>query len=195
VRPQRRRLAPALRPAIRDISWVADRAWIDSLGVDSQTVRFIELPQTALGAALDQKRIDAAFVLKPTLDDLLATGRYRSIGQPLDAVGKRWMVAAWFSTTEYATKNREIVARFSQAMRTATVVANTHPAETAPLIAAFVGVDVAAVLSSKRVICAEYLDPREIQPPIDAAARYKVIDHVFPASELISPDALEPGSR
>jgi NitT/TauT family transport system substrate-binding protein len=174
---------------------VADRAWIDSLGVDSQTVRFIELPQTALGAALDQKRIDAAFVLKPTLDDLLATGRYHSIGQPLDAVGKRWMVAAWFSTTEYATKNREIVARFSQAMRTATVVANTHPAETAPLIAAFVGVDVAAVLSSKRVICAEYLDPREIQPPIDAAARYKVIDHVFPASELISPDALEPGSR
>ena len=88
-----------------------------------------------------------------------------------------------------------VVARFSQAMRTATVYANTHPAETAPLIATFVGVDVATVMASKRVICAEYLDPREIQPPIDAAAKYKVIERAFPAQEMISPDALKPGAR
>ena len=43
-----------------------------------------------------------------------------------------------------------------------------------------------------RNVVAEYLDPREIQPAIDAAARYKVIDHAFPAQELISPEALKP---
>ena len=181
--------------AIRDINWVSTRVWLDSLGVDSTTVRFVELPQSALMAALDQKRVDSAFVLIPTLDDALASGRFRSIGDPLSGLARRWMVAAWFTTIDYATKNRNVVVRFAQAMHTATVYANTHFAETAPLIAAFVKVDPANLAQKKRVTCAEYLDPREIQPAIDAAAKYKVIERGFPASELISPDALKPGSR
>ncbi len=146
-------------------------------------------------AALEQRRIDSALVLIPTLDDALATGRFRSIGDPLSGLAKRWMVAAWFTTTDYAAKNRDVIARFSQAMHTATVYANTHFAETAPLIAAFVKVDAANLAQMKRVTCAEYLDPREIQPAIDAAAKYKIIEHGFPAPELISPDALKPGAR
>jgi len=181
--------------AIRDINWVSTRVWLDGLGVDSSTVRFVELPQSALMAALEQKRIDSALVLIPTLDDALATGHFRSIGDPLSGLAKRWMVAAWFTTTDYATKNRDVVARFSQAMHTATLYANTHFAETAPLIAAFVKVDPANLAQMKRVTCAEYLDPREIQPAIDAAAKYKVIDHGFPAQEMISSDALRPPNR
>lgn len=178
--------------AIRDINWVSERAWVDSLGADSSTLKFVELPQSALLAAMEQKRIDSAYVLIPTLDTALASGRFRSIGDPLSAIAPRWMVASWFTTTAYATKNRDVVARFSQAMHTATVYANTHFAETAPLIASFVGVEPAAVAKMKRVTCAEYLDARDIQPPVDAAAHYKVIDRAFTAQELISPDALKP---
>jgi NitT/TauT family transport system substrate-binding protein len=178
--------------AIRDINWVSTRVWLDSLGVDSSTVRFVELPQSAVLAALDQKRIDSAFVLIPTLDTALASGKYRSIGDPLAAVARRWMVAAWFTTGAYATKNRDVVLRFSQVMHAATVYANNHFAETAPLIASFVGVDTAAVLQMKRVSCAEYLDGRDFQPAIDAAAKYGVIERGFNAQELISADALRP---
>jgi NitT/TauT family transport system substrate-binding protein len=178
--------------AIRDINWVSTRVWLDSLGVDSTNVRFVELPQSAVLAALDQKRVDSAFVLIPTLDTALASGKYRSIGDPLAAIARRWMVAAWFTTTAYAAKNRDLVLRFARVMHDATVYANTHFAETAPLIAAFVGVDTAAVLQMKRVTCAEYLDGRDFQPAIDAAAKYGVIERGFNAQELIGPDALRP---
>ncbi len=178
--------------SIRDVSWIATRAWADQNGVDSETIKFVELPMSAVPAALEQKRIDAGSIVNPTLDQALATGHFRSIGQPFDAVGKRWMIAAWCSTTDFVTKNRDAIDRFATVMHTATVYANTHHAETAPLLAAFTGIETAQVLAMKRDTCGEYLDPRDIQPAIDGAAKYKIIDKGFPAQELISPYALKP---
>jgi ABC-type nitrate/sulfonate/bicarbonate transport system substrate-binding protein len=122
----------------------------------------------------------------------MATGNFRSLGNPADAIAKRWLVAAWSSTADFIAKNRDAVDRFAVAMHTASVYANTHHSETAALIAAFTGVDPAATLTMKRGVYAEYLDPLLIQPAIDATAKFKVIDKAFPAQELISPYALKP---
>jgi NitT/TauT family transport system substrate-binding protein len=178
--------------SIRDVSWISTRAWADQNGIDSELIKFVELPMSAVPAALEQRRIDAGSIVNPTLDQALATGHFRSIGAPFDAVGKRWMIAAWCSTSDFVTKNRDAIDRFATAMRTATLYANTHHAETAPLLAAFTGIDTAQVLAMKRDTCGEYLDPRDIQPAIDAAAKYKIIDKSFPAQEMISPYALKP---
>ena len=178
--------------SIRDVSWISTRASADQNGIDSESIKFVELPMAAVPAALEQRRIDAGSIVNPTLDEALATGHFRSIGQPFDAVAKRWMIAAWCTKSDFVTKNRDAVDRFATVMRTATLYANTHHAETAPLLAAFTGIEPAHVLAMKRVTCGEYLDPRDIQPAIDAAAKYKIIDKSFPAQELISPYALKP---
>ncbi|HEV8020179.1 MAG TPA: hypothetical protein VGP41_02875, partial [Candidatus Lustribacter sp.] len=102
-----------------------------------------------------------------------------------DGIAKRWLVAAYSTTTDFLTKNHDACDRFASAMRTATLYANAHHAETAPLIAAFTGIETAQVNAMKRTTCGEYLDPQEIQPAIDASAKYKVIDESFPARELI----------
>jgi NitT/TauT family transport system substrate-binding protein len=178
--------------SIRDVSWVSTRASADQNGIDSESIKFVELPMAAVPAALEQRRIDVGSIVNPTLDEALATGHFRSIGAPFDAVAKRWMVAAWCSTSDFVAKNRDAIDRFATVMRTATLYANTHHAETASLLAAFTGIEPAHVLAMKRVTCGEYLDPRDIQPAIDAAAKYKVIDKSFPAQELISAYALKP---
>lgn len=178
--------------AIRDVSWVALRALVDQSGIDSATLKFVELPQTAVAAAIEQKRVDAGTLLNPNLEEALATGHFRSVAKPLDGIARRWMVASYCTMADYATKNRDIVERFATVMRTATVFANTHHAETAPMIAAFSGIELAHVLAMKRVTCAEYLDPRDIQPTIEAAVKYKVFEKSFPAQEMISPYALKP---
>jgi NitT/TauT family transport system substrate-binding protein len=178
--------------AIKDASWVMTRLFVDENGGDSETLKFVEFPQVALPAALDQRRLDAAMIQNPTLQVAFATGKYRTIGDPFQAIAKRWLVAAWFTLADYAAKNRDLVMRFGQVMQQATIYSNAHHPETAPLIAAFSSVDTAAVLQMQRVICADVLDARDVQPSIDAAARYKVIDAAFPASELISPNAYKP---
>jgi hypothetical protein len=77
-------------------------------------------------------------------------------------------------------------------MHDAALYCNAHPADTAPLVAEFDKVDVAVVQRMVRVPFAPYLDPRMIQPLIDVAFKYKVIDRNFDAADLISPLALQP---
>jgi NitT/TauT family transport system substrate-binding protein len=178
--------------AIRSIDWVALHAYAEQFGVDPESLKFVELPMSSIPAALEAGRIQAGTISNPNLEQAMATGKFRSIGSSLDGIAKRFMVAAWCTTSDYLTKNRDLVDRFAGAMRTATLYANTHHAETAPLIAAFTGIDPAQALAMKRTTCAEYLDPREIQPVIEAAAKYKVLDHPFPAQDLISPYAPHP---
>lgn len=179
--------------SIRDVNWVSMRGFADANGVDSETIKFVEMPQTIIPAALDAKRLDAGILLNPNLEEAMSTGRFRVICKPFDGIAKRWLVAAWCANTAFAAKNPSVVQRFSQVMLTATRYANTHVSETAPMLAAFAKIDPAHVLAMKRVTCGTYLDPRDIQPAIDAAARYKVIDKSFPAAEFISQFAIKAG--
>jgi len=179
-------------PGIADANWMATRAFVDADGGDSTSIKFLELPQTAIPAALQQQRVDAAMLQEPVLDRAMPTGLFRSLGDPTQALGKRWLITAVFTVSGFAAKSRDVIVRFGDVMHTADVFANGHHADTAPLVAAYNGIDTASVLQMHRNVVAEYLDPRELQPAIDTAARYKVIDHAFPAQELISPDALKP---
>jgi NitT/TauT family transport system substrate-binding protein len=178
--------------AIRDVNWVSIRAWADLQGVDSSAIKFVEMPMSSVPAALQQKRIDVGSLLDPTLGDAMATGNFRSVGAPFDGVAKRWLVAAWSTTLDFVKKNRDTVDRFASVMRTATLYVNAHHAETAPLFAAFAGLEPGRVLAMKPVELGDYLDPRDIQPAIDVAAKYGIIEKSFPAQEMISPYAPKP---
>jgi NitT/TauT family transport system substrate-binding protein len=178
--------------AIRDVNWVSIRAWADLQGVDSSAIKFVEMPMSSVPAALQQKRIDVGSLLDPTLGDAMATGNFRSVGAPFDGVAKRWLGAAWSTTLDFVKKNRDTVDRFASVMRTATLYVNAHHAETAPLFAAFAGLEPGRVLAMKPVELGDYLDPRDIQPAIDVAAKYGIIEKSFPAQEMISPYAPKP---
>jgi ABC-type nitrate/sulfonate/bicarbonate transport system substrate-binding protein len=169
------------------------RGFADENGVDSESIKFLEMPQTMIPSALEAKRLDAGILLNPNLEEAMATGRFRVVCKPFDGISKRWLVAAWCANTSFAAKNSSVVQRFSQVMLAATRYANTHFAETAPIFAAFAKIDPAHVLAMKRVTCGTYLNPRDIQPVIDAAARYDVIDKRFPAADLISRFAVRAG--
>lgn len=179
-------------PGLRDLNAIASMAWIDANGGDAQTVRFVELPQGASIAALDEGRIDGMILGTPALAEAMATGKFRILADAFTAVAKRFEHIGWVTTTDLAAKNREALVRFARVMHDSAVYCNAHPAETAPLVAEFDHVDPAVVLHMVRMPMAPYLDPRMIQPLIDVSYKYKAIDRQFDAAELISPLALRP---
>jgi NitT/TauT family transport system substrate-binding protein len=178
--------------AIHDVGWLAARAWADANGVDSSTLKFVEMPMASSTAALQAKRIDAVGLINPSLSEALATNQFRSIGKPFDGIAKRWLIASYCCTSTFATTNSTVVSRFAAVMSAATHYASAHHAETAPLIASLTGIELEHVLTMKRALCSDYLDPRDIQPAIDAAAKYDVIDRAFPAQDIISQYAVKP---
>jgi NitT/TauT family transport system substrate-binding protein len=159
--------------------------WIDQNGGDSSSVHFIELPPSLVLQALEAKRVDAATFANPDFAEAIATKKVRVVGWSQNSIGSHYLLAAYFTTIDFARKNSELVRRFAQGVFQGATYTNAHRAETVDLVSAFTKVKPAVVASMNRVTCGLQLDPREIQPLIDANVKYKVISARFDARDMI----------
>jgi ABC-type nitrate/sulfonate/bicarbonate transport system substrate-binding protein len=172
--------------ALNDIMVANVRGWVDRNGGHSEQVQFVELTGPGIIAALDTKRIDAAAVVNPIMANLLATGKYRNLGDPSAGIGTHFLTTAWIAEADYAHKNAGVIRSFQSAMAKSAAYCNAHQADTAPLLAKFSGIDLAVIAHMARANYSVALDPRDIQPVIDSAAKYKIIPGAFPAREIIA---------
>jgi NitT/TauT family transport system substrate-binding protein len=173
--------------ALGDLLSIGTLLWIDQNGGDSKAVREIELPTASIPAALEAGRIDAAAIAEPRLSNLVRAGSARILAKMYDAIAKHFLIAAFFIRSDYGDANRDTIVRLARATREINAFANAHPDQTAPWLAELAKVDVATIVSGKREIFAETLALGEIQPVIEAAARYKTIERAFDARGLVSP--------
>jgi NitT/TauT family transport system substrate-binding protein len=179
-------------PGLKDLNAFSAMAWIDKNGGDSSTVHFVEMPSAAALQAVVEGRIDATNLSTPLLTQGLKDGTVRALADPAGAISQRHLLLAWITTEDYAAAHRDEIERFARVMHDAAVYCNAHQAQTLGLIADFAKLDPAAVHDMQRVTFAPYLTAPLIQPLIDVAAKYKLIDAPFDAGELISPYALKP---
>ena len=114
----------------------------------------------------------------------------RSVANIHAAVAPRYLLAMWFSSTTWVERNRSAAERFARGIADAVAYVNAHPAETVDDAVAATGLDRGLVLRMKRFPQVPNVLASDLQPVIDAAARYKMIDRPYPASEIISEAAV-----
>jgi NitT/TauT family transport system substrate-binding protein len=176
--------------SLKDLNSTATLAWIDQNGGDSKTVKVVELPSSAIVAAIEDGRVEASTISVPFLDAAVASGKARILAKSYDAIGKKFETSVYVAMGDYIDKNSDAMVRFGRAMHDAIVYTNTHLPETVTLVAQYSGIEAALVAKSIRAIDPEYVDPKNIQPMIDAAVRYDLIDRAFNVEEIISPTAM-----
>ena len=181
-------------PALKDLDWVASTAWINQNGGNSKNSKFVELPNPALLPALLDGRIDAFSLGMPWVQQALDSGKVRILGKSFEAIAPRFLMTAWFSTGDFASKNKEAVQGFERAMRDASVYNNAHHDQMVPLLAEFTKLDPTLIARTIKGSQPSFLDPKTVQPMIDVSAKYQLIDKAFSAGDIISPVALKPGS-
>jgi NitT/TauT family transport system substrate-binding protein len=179
-------------PSLRDIVETSSRAWIDANGGDSKTIKFVELPSAAVLAALIDGRVAGASLSNPYYGNIMASGKVRTIGRPDDAIAKRFMITAWFATEAYIEKNRDPLTRFVQTSQQAAAYTNTHHAETVPVTAPFWGIEPSVLAGMNRSFVGSVVDFRDVQPVIDAALKYGIIERSMDAQQMVSTVALRP---
>jgi NitT/TauT family transport system substrate-binding protein len=173
--------------AIGDIGYLGTRGMIDAQGGDSSTVKWVEIPTTVLGAAIEQGRVDAGMTTEPYMSKDLASGRFRILADMLNGYSRPMILeSAFFATRDYVAKNRDAVARFAKVMQQASAYANTHVSQTLPLMVSFSGMDPDAAAKMHKTFTALTFDSDQIQPVIDAAAKYKIIPKGFSARDMLA---------
>lgn len=174
--------------ALHDIGQIALDAWIDQRGGDWEAVHYVELPMSATLGAIEQGRVFAAEVGNPILAEALDSGKVKII-PAYDAIAPSYLLSGWFTTSDWASKHRDAVKLFARVIAQAAGYTNAHPAETAPLLADFSSIPLSVIEHMPRVRNGTTVSASQIQPVIDAAAKFKMIDHSFPAQEIMANDA------
>jgi NitT/TauT family transport system substrate-binding protein len=177
--------------SLRDINAAATLAWLDKTGGDSKSMKVVEVPASAGVAFLEGHRADMITLNEPAVSQAVATGKARVLSQPYDAVGAG-MTAGFAAMEPYVNANRDVMERFARAMHEASLYTNAHPADTVEIVAQYSGVPADVVAKSVRFNDAEFLEPRYLQPMIELCAKYNLIDHSFPAAEVISSVTVKP---
>jgi NitT/TauT family transport system substrate-binding protein len=178
-------------PALNDLNDLAMSAWIDQHGGDAKTVKFIELPTSALPEAVESGRVTAGVSTTPIMEETIAAGKARLLGRPFDAIAHRFMQACYFATSDYVTKNEDVVARFRKVIAESSAYANDHHAEVSPIISKFTGEDEKLVESSKKQLVGTTIDLKLIAPVVNVAIKYGAVPPTFDARAMVDPAALK----
>lgn len=180
---------------IGDINHVALKAWLDQNGGDSTAVKYIELPASAVPAAVAEGRVVGSPLYEPQYSFASAGGKMRVVGYPYDAIAEHFDDAALYANPAWVNAHRDEVAIFNRVVREANAYVGAHESDVAPLVAQFIGIDPALVTKLHHPGRPLYVEPRAFQPVIDAAAKYKIIPARFDAADLICDCALRPLAR
>lgn len=169
-----------------DLSTVAIMSWMEANGGDPKSLKFVEIPMGAAGAAIEQSRVYAASVTEPFLDAALQGGKVKMLGTAYASIASHYLFSAWFTTSDWATKNPLLVRRFQDVVQRAAFYTNAHPEATAPIIGQFTGMQPGVYEHmSQRAYAGTRLTAADLQPLIEKSAHFGIIPNSFPGKELL----------
>ncbi|MGW1721662.1 ABC transporter substrate-binding protein [Streptomyces sp. NPDC002306] len=121
---------------LKNINETAVRESVRKAGGDPDQVKFVELAFDQMPAALDSGQIDAAMVVEPALATVKSQGG-TEIASPLVDVAPNLTVAMYFTSTQYAQQNPEVVKKFQEATAESLAYADSHPDEVRAIVTTY----------------------------------------------------------
>jgi len=121
---------------LKNIGDTSVRESVRKAGGDPEKVEFVEMAFDQMPAALDGGRIDAAWVVEPSLAVIKGSGG-RVIASNFVDVHPELTVAMYFTSAELAQKNPELVKKFQEATRESLAYAESHPDEVREILSTY----------------------------------------------------------
>lgn len=173
---------------LRSITQISVENWLDASGGDAKTLKFVDMPFTAMEPVLVSGHVDAILLPEPVATFDLARGNTRIFARPFDAIARRFAIGGWVAKADWIAANPVVARAFNDAMRETAVWANDpeNHGRSAAILLDYTKVEVG---KANRVLYGEHLLAGDIQPEIDVAARYGLLPAAVAAVEMFAPPA------
>jgi ABC-type nitrate/sulfonate/bicarbonate transport system substrate-binding protein len=163
----------------------ATELWLQKNNIAKDVVKFVEVPMSAMSAALDAKRVDIAFLTVPVIDEVLASGKYRILNPVLNEIAPRWWFSAIIASRDWATANRDAVKKVASVIEASAGYTNLHHGEISAQIADLIGATPSSVANMTWPQGGTAIVPAEMQPVIDLSVKAGFIPKGFDARDMI----------
>lgn len=170
---------------LRGLPQISADTWIQKNGGDASTIKYIEIPFPTMAAALQAGRVDAAVIAEPALTG--AKGSTKFLANTLEAIAPSFFISVWFATKSWLDQNVATAHRFAVAIDQAARWANSHHAESAPMLEAMTKVTHEVAITMNRAYFGTRLDPKLLDPVLILAQRYGLTKAVITGTSLIYP--------
>lgn len=171
--------------SVKDVNTTATRYWVDKNGGDGRSLKVLELKRSEMLPTLLAGRIDGVVLESPFFQTAMANPALTALCKPLDAVAPRFLLSCWVTSVDFVTKYPDVAAGYVAALAEAAKWTNANQAATIPMVAQFTGLDPALIAKGERSITAESFTAADVQPLLDLAVKYGVIDKPFDVNGLI----------
>lgn len=171
--------------ALRGDNSLEVSAWVDHMGGDSTTVHFVEMPMVTMATAIKRGTVAAGEISEPALTMAMRAGGLKVLGHPLDVYGREFMVGGWFGRASWLSANQTTVRRLVASIYATAQWANTHPDESAAILAKYSKIDRDVLRAMNRARYATSFGPQMFQSYLDLGYKYKYIGRRFQASSLV----------
>jgi NitT/TauT family transport system substrate-binding protein len=156
-------------------------------------VQFIEIPPVNMAAAVEHGTVAAAVINEPALVASTQTC-CRVLANNFASIGNTWQLNAWYAGADWVAKNPALARKFAQAIHEAAIWANNpaNHAKSGEILSKYTPFPTDLLGKMNRATFGETLDPKTMQPLLDAALKYKALQAAVPGAQLISTAALAP---
>ncbi len=157
---------------------------MEKAGADYTKIKYIEIPFPDMNAALDAKRVDAAFEVEPAYSGGKAAG-----GTPVmhsyEQLAPNMTVATYFASKDYIAKNGDVVDRFKRAIEKSLEFSAQNPDAVRKAVASYTEIPADVIAKITLPVWKSDLNEPTIQQVADLAKKYGYIEEVPSMDDLI----------
>ncbi len=156
-------------------------------GADFSKIKYVEVPFPDMNAALEAKRVDAAWVVEPGFTGGLAAGS-KPLFNPYEETAENLTVATYFASKQYIADNRDTVDRFVRAMEKSLDYASQHPDAVRKAVGEYTEIPAEVTDKMRLPIWRADLNEATIQQTAELAKEYGFVEEVPSLDDLILRD-------
>lgn len=158
-------------------------AWMEKNGADPKTVKWIEAPIHSEASMVEGGKVDFAAITEPFVTAAIHDGNSRILGYIGPEVSPLLVEGAYFCTADYAKMHPDAVRKFRAALMDAGRWANAHPADAEAILLKYTKGE--PTPDAHRAVFLTTFKASDIQPLIDATAKFGGLKAAFPASDFV----------
>jgi NitT/TauT family transport system substrate-binding protein len=158
--------------------------WMTDNKVDPSTVKIVEIPFSAIGAALKRGEVAAGCLVEPFAtaaskeDARVVPGVYASLG-------RHWALGVWYAQKDFIDKNPALIKAAVTALYATGKHVNANPASVEQLLVTYTKLPLETIRAIVRPVWAERVERSSIEPQLVSAAKFKVISRPVSFDEIM----------
>lgn len=173
--------------ALGDFNQLSFFAWLEANGIARTSVKFVEVPFSEIGPALQRGQIQIGFTTEPFKSLALKAGQIREFGDTYPAVSPVVATLVWFASQSWISGNPAVAKRLAKSVYAIGAWANAHHDAVAHIVADVTKTELAVVNSVPRRLFADHFDPHYLENTLSLAVRYGFLPRPLTVSEFVAP--------